>query len=90
LNSWGSSDHPTSASQVAETTDACHLANNDFLIFNRESKNIYSFLFFFAILGLELRTYTLSYSTSPFIDDFFEIGPCKLSARQFVFKPQSY
>jgi hypothetical protein len=36
---------------------------------------------FFAVLGLELRTYTLSHSTSPFfVLDFFEIGSCKLFA----------
>jgi hypothetical protein len=36
---------------------------------------------FFAVLGLELRTYTLSHSTSPFfVLDFFEIGSFKLFA----------
>jgi hypothetical protein len=33
----------------------------------------------FAVLGLELRAYTLSHSTSPiFVMDFFEIGSPEL------------
>jgi hypothetical protein len=33
------------------------------------------------VLGLELRAYTLSYSTSPvFVMGFFKIGSCKLFA----------
>jgi hypothetical protein len=33
------------------------------------------FFFFFAVLGLELRDYTLSHSTSPFlVMGFFEVG----------------
>jgi hypothetical protein len=47
--------------------------------------------FFLAVLGLELRAYTLSHSTSPFIvmGKVFELGSCKL----FVlndFEPQSF
>jgi hypothetical protein len=37
--------------------------------------------FFFSVLGLELRAYTLSHSTSPFfVRGFFEIGFCELFA----------
>jgi hypothetical protein len=40
------------------------------------------FFFFLVVLRLELRAYTLSHSTSPFIVmDFFEIGSCELFAR---------
>jgi hypothetical protein len=36
-----------------------------------------SFFFFFAVLGFELRAYTLSHSTSPFfVLDIFKIGSC--------------
>jgi hypothetical protein len=45
---------------------------------------IHSFhkLFFFAVLGLELRAYTLSHSTSPiFVMGFFEIGSHELFAQ---------
>jgi hypothetical protein len=44
--------------------------------------------FFFAVLGLELRAYTLSHSTSPFLWFFFDIGSCELFA-QAGFEPQS-
>jgi hypothetical protein len=45
--------------------------------------------FFFAVLGLELRAYTLSHSTSPFFEmGFFEIRSCELFA-QAGFKLQS-
>jgi hypothetical protein len=38
--------------------------------------------FFVAVLGFELRAYTLSYSTSPiFVKVFFKIGSHKLFAR---------
>jgi hypothetical protein len=42
---------------------------------------LFSF-FFFSILGLELRAYTLNYSTNPFffVIDFFEIGSRELFA----------
>jgi hypothetical protein len=42
-----------------------------------EKKN--EWVSFFAVLGFELRAYTLSHSTSPpfFCDGFFEIGSCK-------------
>jgi hypothetical protein len=46
---------------------------------------------FFAVLEFELRTYTLTHSTSPFLcvcDGFFEIGSCKLFA-QAGFKPRA-
>jgi hypothetical protein len=37
-----------------------------------------SLSFFFAVLGLELRAYTLSHSTSPFsVMGFFKIGSCR-------------
>jgi hypothetical protein len=42
----------------------------------------YWFFGFFLVLGLELRAYTLSHSTSPiFMKGFFEIGSLKLLAR---------
>jgi hypothetical protein len=37
----------------------------------QSNKNFYLFLFF-VVLGLELRAYTLSHSTSPFCDGFFQ------------------
>jgi hypothetical protein len=38
-------------------------------------RNVSSFFFFVAVLGLELRAYTLSHSTSPFLSRvFFKIG----------------
>jgi hypothetical protein len=33
----------------------------------------YFFLYLFALPGLEFRAFTLSHSTSPFCDGFFEI-----------------
>jgi hypothetical protein len=43
------------------------------------------FFFFFAVLGFELKAYTLSHSTSPFffflVMSFFEIGSHKLFFR---------
>jgi hypothetical protein len=40
-----------------------------------------SFSFLFAVLGLELRAFTLSHSTNPiFCDGFFEIGSLELFA----------
>jgi hypothetical protein len=48
-----------------------------------------SFFFFLAVLGLELRAYTLSHSTSPFlVMGFFEIGSHELFAWA-GFEPQS-
>jgi hypothetical protein len=39
-------------------------------------------LSFFSVLGLELRAFTLSHSTSPiFVKVFFEIGSHELFAR---------
>jgi hypothetical protein len=39
------------------------------------------FILFFAVLGLELKVYTLSRSTSPFfVKGFFEIGSHELFA----------
>jgi hypothetical protein len=39
----------------------------------------YLFIHLFAVLGIELRAYTFSYSTSPFfVKGFFEIGSLKL------------
>jgi hypothetical protein len=35
---------------------------------------------FFAVLGLELRAFTLSHSPLPLFVDFFEIGSCELFA----------
>jgi hypothetical protein len=52
-------------------------------------KNIFIYLFIFAVLGLKLRAYTLSHSTSPFFcDGFFEIGSLELFAWA-GFEPQS-
>jgi hypothetical protein len=47
------------------------------------SKFLSFFLSFLAVLGLELRAYTLSHSTSAFffVMDFFEIGSQELFAR---------
>jgi hypothetical protein len=48
-----------------------------------------SFFFFFVVLGLELRAFTLSQSTSPiFVTGFIEIGSGELFA-QADFEPQS-
>jgi hypothetical protein len=48
-----------------------------------------SFFFFFAMLGFELRAYTLSHSTSSiFVIGFFEIGSHELFA-QAGLEPQS-
>jgi hypothetical protein len=66
---------PISASQVARITGVSHLC----LAYNCIKQSLYnlkswklnplhlffSFLFFFLVLGLELRAFTLSYSTSP-------------------------
>jgi hypothetical protein len=50
---------------------------------------MFYFYFFFAVLGLELRAYTLSHSTTLFFcDRFFEIGSCELFARA-GFEPRS-
>jgi hypothetical protein len=38
------------------------------------------FFFFFAVLGFELRAFTLSHSTTLFVLGVFEIGSCKLFA----------
>jgi hypothetical protein len=45
-------------------------------------KNLNNFFqFFFAVLELELRAYTLSHSTNPFfVMGLFKIGSCKLFA----------
>jgi hypothetical protein len=46
-------------------------------------------LFFLVVLGLELRAYTLSHSTSPsFVMGFFEIGSHQVFSWA-DFKPQS-
>jgi hypothetical protein len=53
----------------------------------RDGKGLFSFLFFsfFAILGFELRAFTLSHSTSPFfVMNFFEIGSQELFARGWL------
>jgi hypothetical protein len=47
-----------------------------------------SFFLFLAVLGLELRAYTLSQSISPFFEGFFEIGSSELFA-QAGFEPRS-
>jgi hypothetical protein len=44
------------------------------------------FYYFFAVLELDLRAYTLSHSTSPFCEGFFEIGCLELFA-QAGFEP---
>jgi hypothetical protein len=46
--------------------------------------SVFSFFLFVEVLGLELRAYTLSHSTSPFpffCDDFLKIGFHELSAQ---------
>jgi hypothetical protein len=43
---------------------------------------------YFAVLGFELRAYTLSYLQVLFCDEVFEIGSCRLFA-QAGFEPQS-
>jgi hypothetical protein len=51
---------------------------------------IYFFCFCFVFLGIELRAYTLSHSTSFFfVMDFFEIGSQELFAK-VDFKPPSF
>jgi hypothetical protein len=40
-----------------------------------------SFFFFFAVLGLEPRAYTLSHSTALCCDGFFDIGSQELFAQ---------
>jgi hypothetical protein len=47
-----------------------------------------NFFFFFPALGLELRASTLSHSTSPFCEGFFERGSQELFA-QAVFELRS-
>jgi hypothetical protein len=52
-------------------------------------EQLFYFILFFAVLGFELRAYTLSHSTSPiFVKVFFKIGSCKLFAWA-GFEPQS-
>jgi hypothetical protein len=49
----------------------------------------HNLFFFFAVLGIEFRAYTLSQSTNPFfVMDFFEIGSQKVFTRP-GFKPRS-
>jgi hypothetical protein len=51
--------------------------------------SFFTFLFFFVVLGLELRAYTLSHSTSPFfVMGVFRDSFCEPFA-QAGFKPQS-
>jgi hypothetical protein len=39
---------------------------------NNQSKYLFIYLFtYFAVLGLEIRAFTLSHSTSPFCDGYF-------------------
>jgi hypothetical protein len=45
-------------------------------------------LFFFSVLGLELRAFTLSHSTSPFVLGIFKIGSLELFASA-DFEPQA-
>jgi hypothetical protein len=53
-----------------------------------ESQLVFSIVLF-AVLGFELRAFTLSHSTSPiFVMDFFEIGSRELFARA-GFEPRS-
>jgi hypothetical protein len=40
-----------------------------------------TFFFFYAVLGIELRAFTLSHSTSPFLWSVFEIGSHELFAQ---------
>jgi hypothetical protein len=52
--------------------------------YNNYLHSIFIYFFFFVVLGLELRAYTLSHSTSPFffvcVLGIFEIGSCELFA----------
>jgi hypothetical protein len=48
--------------------------NNFLLAFEDFISFFIIYLFTFVALGLELRAFTLSHSTSPFCDGFFEIG----------------
>jgi hypothetical protein len=70
-----------------------HIHTNNFLFLDRKKRlasNLwpnFSPFFFFPILGLELRAYTLRHSTSPFfVMGFFDIGSGELFA-QAGFKP---
>jgi hypothetical protein len=60
-----------------------HWVTDKKLSTREESKSLFSFFvlfcFVFAILGFELRAYTLSHSTSPFfVKGIFKIGSLKL------------
>jgi hypothetical protein len=46
-----------------------HVQFSDFVLF--PEFNFFPFFFFFAVLRFELRAYTLSHSTSPFLWVFF-------------------
>jgi hypothetical protein len=48
------------------------------LVHGLESPSCFFFFFFFAVLGFELRAYTLRHSTSSFYNEIFEIGSCEL------------
>jgi hypothetical protein len=49
---------------------------------------IFVFLFIFAVLGLELRAFTLSHSPALFVIGIFKIGSHELFAKA-GFKPRS-
>jgi hypothetical protein len=60
-----------SASWVARITGMSHWQLATVRFFSFFFLSFFFFFFFFAVLGLELRAYTLSHSTSPFCDGYF-------------------
>jgi hypothetical protein len=44
---------------------------SDFYFSRGETGRFFFVFFFFGVLGLELRDFTLSHSTSPFCDEYF-------------------
>jgi hypothetical protein len=55
------------------------LISSCILLWWKKIFDMISMFYFFAVLGLELRAYILSYSTSPFfVMGFFKIGSHKL------------
>jgi hypothetical protein len=65
LCSTPSCNFQDSAAQMSRTV-LSHIFNLK-SVSHLSKKNLVTFFFFFAVLGLELRTYTLSHSTSPFL-----------------------
>jgi hypothetical protein len=64
--------------------------NSNSSIAEKFLNDIPSFFLVFAVLGLELRVFALSHSTSPiFCEGFLKIRSCELFA-QSGFEPQSF